>query len=322
MKKLFVLSVLLLMLFACEVDITDEFRRQQALFVVSGRVVAGKSPRINLSKTVTMTVLDSLVLLDAATVKIERAGRDYELFSLGKGCYENELLSLAPGDDFRLSCSGEGLPEATVSSRVPGLPVVNRLDFEVDDDYHFSLELCLQDPPGSKDYYEFYLSGWRRELVHHHGTNGTESYDDTLVSCRPHMIQLLDPFIEFRDAYDGYESYELEHAYGERFVFSDARINGREHKLTVEGSLLEIYSDSIPQVYVNLVKKDVHFYNFISTYQYYDPYPEQDFFQPVQVYSNIENGFGLLIAESPHIDTIDLSEWVNDPEFLDLLPPL
>jgi hypothetical protein len=70
-----------------------------------------------------------------------------------------------------------------------------------------------------------------------------------------------------------------------------------------------------------MVKRDQHYFKFIESYINYDPYPEQDFFQSVQVYSNIDGGFGLFTAESRVVDTIDLSEWFNDPDFLELMNP-
>ena len=51
----------------------------------------------------------------------------------------------------------------------------------------------------------------------------------------------------------------------------------------------------------------------------YDPYNELPIIQPVQIYSNIEGGFGLLSAESPRVQTINMSEWFQNPEFLQSL---
>lgn len=47
----------------------------------------------------------------------------------------------------------------------------------------------------------------------------------------------------------------------------------------------------------------------------------QDFLQAVQVYSNIEGGFGLLTAESRVVDTVDMSEWYEDPDFMNYMNP-
>jgi len=62
MKKLIQISVILSILCSCELDVTDKFRDQQNLFVVSGQIVAGESPRINLSRTITMAEVDTLTV--------------------------------------------------------------------------------------------------------------------------------------------------------------------------------------------------------------------------------------------------------------------
>lgn len=318
MRRLLYIFVALLSLSSCEVDVSDEFRNQQALFVVSGQIVAGEVPRINLSKTITMTTLDSLMFLDNAQVEIGRGDQVYVLGGEGKGCYRNEHLVPEPGDELRLSCSGEGLPTASVVSRVPEKPLVHGMDFRVDENFDFSLDLHMEDPVGTEDYYEFYLSGWRK-YISRHFHNGELVSVDTITAYQPYGVLMQDPVMEYEGGYGNYEAFSLDMPHGSQFIFGDSQINGRDHTISVKSSLLWTYNDSIPELYVHLVKKDVHFYNFITTYMHYDPYPEQDFLQPVQVYSNIGNGFGLLTAESRVVDTIDLSQWYKDPDFLELL---
>lgn len=320
MKKLFYISTILVTLYSCEVDVSDEFRSQQPLFVVSGQIKAGKIPRINLSKTITMTTLDSLMLLDGATVEIGRGDDVYVLESEGKGCYRNEFLIPEPGDELRLSCTGEELPEARVLSRVPGLPLVKGMEFRVDEEFNFFLDLQLEDPADSEDYYEFFLSGWRKEISHHY-LNGELVSVDTNTVFRSYGVFMIDPVMEYEGSHGNYSAFDLDSPFGSQFLFSDQQINGKVHTISVRTSLLQTYNDSIPEIYVNMIKKDLHFYNFISTYMHYDPYPDQDFLQPVQVYSNIENGFGLLYAESQVVDTIDVSQWYSDPIFQEMLNP-
>jgi Domain of unknown function (DUF4249) len=318
MKRLIYISLVLLALSSCEVDVTDEFRNQQPLFVVSGQFIAGEVPRINLSKTITMTTLDSLMLLDNAQVEIGLGDQIYVLGGEGKGCYRNEHLVPEPGDQLMLNCSGEGLPNVSMVSQVPEKPLVKGMDFQVDENYGFNLDLHFEDPDSTEDYYEFYLSGWRKQVSRHY-YNGELLSVDTNMVYQSYGVQMLDPVMEYEGGYGNYEAFDLDMAHGSQFIFSDSQINGMDHTISVRSNLLWTYNDSIPELYVHLVKKDVHFYNFISTYMHYDPYPDQDFLQPVQVYSNIENGFGLLTAESRVVDTIDLSQWYYDPDFLELV---
>ncbi len=321
MKRLLQIPVLLVFLMACEVDVTDKFRDQPNLFVISGLVVAGEAPRINLSQTITMTQLDTLLYLNDARLEISKNDDLFVLNPEGEGFYTNESLIPEPGDVLSLKCSGEGLPEASIITVVPQYPQVTDVLFQVDDAYDFTLEVSIEDPGSTLDHYSFYLSGWRREIVHHHNRDTGEEWIDTSNVYMVYHIRIIDPVMEYTGGPRRFSFYELDDPRGDYFHFSDRLFNGNRHTLTVKDNLRFIYNDSIPEIHVHLVKKDVHYFNFIGSYIHYDPYPDQDFIQPIQVYSNITGGFGLLTAESRMIDTIDVSEWYYNPDFLDYLNP-
>lgn len=316
MKKLLYIYIFLSCLCSCEVDVTDEFRDQQNLFVVSGKVVSGEAPRINLSRTITMAEVDTLLYLNNAFLEIRKNDDPYVLSPEGEGFYRNESLIPEPGDELSLQVSGDELPEASLLTIVPDMPGVQEILFEVDEDFNYSLDVIFEDPASTNDYYSFYVLGWIKEIVHHHNWDTGQEWIDTTHVFLAHPLQIFDPVLEYTGGPRRFEYYDLSEPRGQYFHFSDQDINGQEHTLEVTGSLYHLYNDTIPEIYVHMVKRDAHYYNFVKSYINYDPYPEQDFIQPVPVYSNIEGGFGLLTVESRLVDTIDLSEWFSDPDFL------
>ena len=323
MKKLLQISVILSILCSCEIDITDEFKNTPNLFVVSGQIVAGEVPRINLSKTITLVEFDTLRYINDAHLEIKKNNSLFVLDPEEEGFYKNGNLVPGPGDLLSLDCSGEGMPPASIAIRVPEYPQITNITFLVDSAYDFSLEVEFEDPVSTLDHYTFYLSGWRREIVHHHDSETEEEWIDTSQVYVNYSIWILDPVMEYTgDGPRNFQHYDLSQAWGSSFHFSDKEINGKSHTLTGKGSLFRIYNDTIPEIHVHIIKKDVHYFNFISSYIHYDPYPDQDFIQPIQGYSNIEGGFGLLTAESRIVDTIDVSEWYNDPDFQALVNPV
>jgi len=321
MKRLIYITVVLSALCSCEVDVSDEFRDQQNLFVVSGEVVAGEAPRINLSRTITMAEVDTLLYLNEAQLEMGKNDHSFVLDPIGEGFYLNEDLILEPGDVLSLECSGEGLPDASISTRIPEYPLVTDIQFQVDDAFNFTLELSIEDPASVLDYYTFYIMGWSREIVHNYNFDTDEFLIDTSNIFRAYNIWISDPVIEYTGGPRQFNFYDLSDPWGQYFHFSDKQIDGTKHSLTVRNNLARIYNDSIPEIYVHVVKKDQHYFSFIESYIQYDPFPAQDFLQAVQVYSNIDGGFGLLTTESRVIDTIDLSEWYSDPEFLEHMNP-
>ena len=103
------------------------------------------------------------------------------------------------------------------------------------------------------------------------------------------------------------------------FIFSDKELNGESYNLSIKFSLLNSYNDSIPEVNIVFERRDKHLIEFLKAMERYEPNPdiEISFMQPVHLYSNIEGGFGLVYALSEYKYTIDVSEWYNDPEFLE-----
>jgi len=322
MKRLLQISISLSILCSCEIDITEEFKDTPNLFVVSGQVVAGESPCINLSKTSTIVEFDTLRYINDALLEIKNNKRMFVLDPAEEGFYFNEELIPEPGDLLSLECSGEDMPPASIAIRVPEYPQISDISFSVDTNYAFTLEVDLEDPASTLDHYTFYLSGWSREVAHEHDSETGEERVDTSQVYVAYSVNILDPVMEYTGGPSRFSHYDLNAPWGSYFHFSDKEINGRSHTLSANGHLRRIYNDTIPEIHVHMIKKDVHYFNFISSYIHYDPYPDQDFIQPVQVYSNIEGGFGLLTAESRVVDTVDVSEWFDDPGFLLSLNPI
>lgn len=321
MKKLLQISLVLSVLCSCEVDVSDKFTDQQSLFVVSAQVIAGEAPMVNLSRTLTMIEVDTLIYLNNAQLEIGTTDDLFDLDPIGEGFYLNDELIPEPGDVLSLDCSGEGLPQASGTVTVPEYPQVTDISFQVDDAYDFSLDVSFEDPASTLDYYSFYLTGWKREIVHSYDWDSMEESIDTSNVFLAYQVWIIDPVMEYTGGPRQFNFYDLSDVLGQYFHFSDRQINGMKHTITARSNLRFLYNDSIPEIYVTVVKKDEHYFNFLESYIHYDPYPAQDFLQAVQVYSNIEGGFGLLTAESRVVDTIDMSEWYNDPDFLDLMNP-
>ena len=316
MKKIFHIALVVSILCSCEVDVSDKFSDQQNLFVVSGQVIAGEAPRINLSRTITMAEVDTLLYLNDAIMDISLGEDSYIMDPAGDGFYQNENLIPEAGGELILYCTGEGLPPATVSLTIPEYPRVTDIRLQVDDAYNFTLDVDIEDPAHTMDYYSFYLSGWRKEVIHSYDWETEEETVDTSNVFRIYDVRIHDLVIEYTGGPRQFEFYDLSEPGGQYFHFSDKLISGSKHTLTVNDNLRYFYNDSIPEIYVNIIKRDDHYFRFLESYIHYDPYPAQDFLQAVQVYSNVDGGFGLLTSESRVVDTLYVSEWYEELDSL------
>lgn len=308
----------LFLLVACEKDVSDEFREStHSTFVISGIATAGKAPLINLTRSSTLIEIDSLWYLNHALLEIEANEHTFLLNPVGEGFYTGDDPSFEVGKSYTIRCSGEELPSASVSFEVPNYPLVSDLSFVVNDSFHFAMNLEISDPDQTDDYYSFFISGWKTEVVHYNDREtGEEQWDTSNVHQNYHVIQ-RDPVFEYRGTSGHFEVYHERNVFNHMVHFSDKQFNGETHTLSLHGPLWWFYNDSIPEINIHLVKRDKHYFKFMESIIRYDPYNDLPITQPVQIYSNIEGGFGLVSAESPLIFTIDMSEWYNNPEFIE-----
>lgn len=299
---------------SCEKDISDKFRdTQQNVFVLSGELSAFEHPTINLTRSITMTQLDTLLYLNNAEVEIRWGDEILQLEPIGSGNYTTDEFLLQPGEEYHIHCRGEDLPDASAVLTIPAEPVVTRISCTVDDSLKTSLEISIDDPLEVEDYYSFYISGWLRELHVHHDENGIETRD-TLNVFTNYRIPNLDSLFEYAGDYRNFHVIEEGLMYVSNAHFTDRHFNGTTLKLSIQDHLWRYYNDSIPEINIHLIKRDIHYFNYLESMIRYDPYNDLPIIQPVQIYSNIVGGFGLLTAKTHYTHTIDMSQWYNDPK--------
>jgi len=93
-------------------------------------------------------------------------------------------------------------------------------------------------------------------------------------------------------------------------IFDDAVFNGKKH-------LLKIYSEDIRVAKSDLSKKDVpvyiyfrsinkELYNYYLSMKKYNEVQDNPFSEPVNVYSNIKNGYGIFGGSAMTLDSVVL----------------
>jgi hypothetical protein len=314
MKIRCIILILSFLLFSCEKNVTDRFLdAHENVFIISGELSAGEHPVINLTRSITLLQPDSLWFLDNARVEI-RGGQDsYLMKSAGYGNYTCEDCIMEAGKEYHFLCSGEGLPDASSTVRIPEIPVLAELTLTADEEYNFTLDLVMNDPAGCDDFYTLYSEGWLTEIVHHH-KNDTDYIDTTTFFTRYRMA-FPDSLVEFTGTPGRFSTVEEGYSRASTLHFSDKLFNGGSLHFSSVNAWGSFYNDSIPEVQVCLEHRDEHYFNFIRSIIHYDPNSDLPVIQPIQVYSNIEGGFGLLTTKNTIRRTIDMSRWFHDPDF-------
>lgn len=205
-------------------------------------------------------------------------------------CESNYILS--DDDKVRFEVSSSEFETATAEVTMPKAPQVISFDtVRVDPFYdygqtiHFALK--LKDPSGS-DYYNLYPQGALSGF-----TSTDPVFSDQMIS------DIEDMFTE--NEYYGYGQYN---------VFTDKFFDGKEYSLSLE---ITEYGDVFEWPFILEVSRlDDGFYQYLRSYQAYSNSDPESmigmFTEPVQVYSNVKNGIGVVAAQSrPVIMTIDLT---------------
>ncbi len=166
------------------------------------------------------------------------------------------------------------------------------------------VRLTLDDPGGERNYYE--VSVYRNELLlqPRFDDEGNYSGDDTVRFLRQQYLRSEDPVVAntASDPLLGESGF-----YGSTLSFNDDLFNGKSYTLRF-----------IPEVYVSSFEgSEGRLYVILSTvsegqYRYtrsVDLQYENDgnpFAEPVQVYSNVKNGFGIVAGSSASQVVVEL----------------
>ena len=150
------------------------------------------------------------------------------------------------------------------------------------------------DDPAGKDYYN---------LFPQYGLEGFTTTD-------PVFADFMN-IVHVEDLFGGSNYY----ANGPYNMFNDAYFDGKQYTVSLE---MSVYTDSysfFEPYTLEVTKADYNLYQFKKTYaaqQFNDNGLMGLFTEPTQVYSNVQNGVGVICSQSqPVTVTIDLTEW-ND----------
>lgn len=310
--------VILALLVSCEKNISSEFAEDAGnWFAISGLITGGEVLSLDVSETVNLVQIDSLKKVDDATVEGWVNGQSVLFTQPSEGVYTSGNVVIEPGDAIRVRCSGRELPKAIVELKVPELPLISDFTWYIDEEYVLHVEALLADPLGQADYYSIRATGIKQytESIH---TFDSVYYVEYLAEGYYHGYNFPDSLGEYstRSGRSFSDNSERMIKSGQIIYFTDQQFDGATQQLNMEYALWNSWNDSIPELSFHIAKNDVHLFNYIESFIHYNPDPDIPIMQPVRVYTNVENGFGLLTAESKITEVVDLTDVYSDPAFL------
>lgn len=314
--KYILLIITLLGLASCVKEVDFNGEQSESLLVINGIQQVGQPTHLNIEKShffmdadkdcrvkdlvvdlyvngafkETLMVRDSLLI----TTYIDwNGGNEVEVEQLDYAFnYCEGQYVLCAGDQLRFEVRSSEFDMATVEVAMPDVP--NVISFEtvsVDTatyTVHFALK--LDDPVGA-DFYNLYPRD---------GLDGFISSDPV--------------FTDYMDLYTEDLTGESSDYYGRGpyNVFRDFYFDGKTYTVSLSTSIWEL--DFQEPFTLEVSRVDENLYRYQTTYEaYIESDPESFigmFTEPVQVYSNVKNGVGVVTAQSqPVVFSIDLTSY-------------
>ena len=204
--------------------------------------------------------------------------------------------TLQAGATYSLQVSAPGFATVRATDAIPR-PVPTSVRSHRTNRGEFSIELEIQDPPAEANYYQLSLyqistgRGGRR----YEGILSTKDpaimADNGVDESRLEEESFSDEAPYFKDTlFDG-RTHEIELTYGGPSVLGDDGTQGAEGGADSEGS-------SKRKIYLQVLYISAAYYEYLKTARLHDYTRDNPFAEPLSVYSNVENGYGIFAGYS------------------------
>jgi len=310
MKKIFASILVLSVLFACEKPVTIDVPQKPSKLVINGwigkdsliSVHVGKSkyslaPRENINNlTENYTVKNAVPVVFENDVPVDTLVYDATRF-----IYRTQRgRRISAGKAYSVKVKAPGFTEATAESIVPSQSQIVSLQYVRDARTNSSgtpeseITITFNDPGAEKNYY----------LIQFFGVY-TDQYGNPVPIWCIHTSDKDVEVIGYADPMEPNSCYD-----GDQLLLSDANFNGKQKvvKFFIESyQLQEFVNPSANRTYrpfVNVLRITEDQFKFIKSYSLYSNSSDNPFAEPVNVFTNVNNGYGVFSTYTRVTDTL------------------
>jgi len=289
MRNLFFLAILPFFVLSCEKEIPLEADEIQPRIVINGIFEAGDTMEIHVSESRNVLYDGILPNLENASAKLYDANDNFlgDFTGYPGGIYRLENYLPVVGMSYKIKVTHSGFDDVSSQTNAPSLISITSIDTLRKGEY-LNYEIKFNDDPAAVNYYAvtidkitFYEDEFTGEL---HSFNDPGSYTNEIY------VQ------------SGYEDNSDGTKWGDIFLFSDATFNGGICSFSAEKYDYQSIDSSFVVISVRSLSED--YFKYSISLDKYNQTDGDPFAQPVQVYSNVENGFGIFSGYSVARDTI------------------
>ncbi|ADR21552.1 hypothetical protein MATR_08180 [Marivirga tractuosa] len=295
--KIAFFSLLSISFFSCEKEVEIDIDEEEQKLVLNTWLKPNESPEVQISYSSFIFNKRGTGFIDNARVLIFEDGIEMgELNHINQGFYNNESIELKAGsnyefevlhDDYQRISSTEKIPSNLQDNEVEIAYEINPNGSYSSNSYNTTVTIKIQDDGNEENYYLARVA--QRTTYWNMGDEDTTSVRNFVY------LEPIDP--QTQDTY-------LPNS-GGHFILSDDIFNGKEYemKLGAYNDLRSYESISDDSTYYQATNYEIEFHKInralylylitIDNNQYPGPFTE-----PTQMYSNIENGYGIFATSS------------------------
>ena len=216
--------------------------------------------------------------------------------------------TLQAGETYSLQVSAPGFETIRATDTVPKPVPTSVLSYRAlassrsdsGDSVEFSLKLEIQDPPGEENYYQ--VSMYR--IYTGRGASRSEVY-----------LSTKDPSILADNSVDGLP-FEEGNFEGSAPYFRDTLFDGRTHEIELStdfDSEIQLAGDfdsepDLSGIHLQVLHISEAYYEYLKSARLHDFTRDNPFAEPLNVYGNVENGYGIFAGYSSRTFELTLEE--------------
>jgi len=273
---------------SCEKEIPLDDQEKAPRIVINGIFSANDTMRIHISESRNILYEGELPNITNADAKLLDANGNVigTFLHEGDGYYVMTEVIPQVGSVYGITVAATGFTSVSASSYTPEVLSSVQID-TLRTGETMKYEIIFQDDPNEINYYSLSL----KKLYYYYDswTGDTVLYEDNYFCTNEVIVQ------------SGYSDVNGDIC-GMAMLFSDATFNGQNYSFSCS-NYISVWEDTCRMV-ATLSSVSEDYYKYNVTLAKYEQTQGDPFAQPVQVYSNIENGFGIFGGYSSFSDTL------------------
>lgn len=300
MKKVFYFLFGLILLNSCvkEIDIPIEYTDPK--LVLNGFFTTDSLWNVHLSASKYIYASGEIPIVADATINILGESDTFQLVPQGDGYYRSTTQKPQIGHTYTIEVSHTGYETITSTATATSLIPLKSVELEekvfIDGYEYRKIRIKFDDPSDAN----FYRINFKQHMKEPDWT--TEDELDSIWTNYPFWVTYQDANNSMESGYSSTSS----------MLISDYYFNGTEHTVDIfvddyyfqQGH----YDEQNAHLVIEFHTVSMEYFYFASSLENYNSSDEFALFasQPVQIYTNIENGLGVFASYASHVDSIKL----------------